>query len=37
VEEKHFTDITVNAVYWYFVAISWVVLYAIVFIAPRFM
>jgi cytochrome c oxidase subunit 3 len=37
VEEKHFTDIAVNAVYWYFVAISWVALYAIVFIAPRFM
>jgi len=37
VEEKHFVDITVNAVYWYFVALSWVGLYAIVFLAPRFM
>jgi heme/copper-type cytochrome/quinol oxidase subunit 3 len=37
VEEKHFVDITVNAVYWYFVALSWVALYAIVFVAPRFM
>ncbi len=36
VEEKHFVDITVNAVYWYFVALSWVALYVIVFLAPRF-
>lgn len=36
VEEKHFVDITVNAVYWYFVALSWVALYAITFLAPRF-
>jgi cytochrome c oxidase subunit 3 len=35
VEEKHFVDITVNAVYWYFVALSWVAMYAIVFLAPR--
>jgi cytochrome c oxidase subunit I+III len=37
VVEKHFVDIGVNAVYWYFVALSWVALYAIVFVAPRFM
>jgi cytochrome c oxidase subunit 3 len=37
VEEKHFTDITVNAVYWYFVALSWVAFYAIVILAPRVM
>ncbi|MDP9201488.1 MAG: cytochrome c oxidase subunit 3 [Gemmatimonadota bacterium] len=37
VEEKHFVDISVNAVYWYFVALSWVALYAIVILAPRFM
>jgi heme/copper-type cytochrome/quinol oxidase subunit 3 len=36
VQEKHFVDITVNAVYWYFVALSWVAMYAIVFLAPRF-
>lgn len=35
VEEKHYSDITVNAVYWYFVALGWVGLYAIVFLAPR--
>jgi heme/copper-type cytochrome/quinol oxidase subunit 3 len=37
VVEKHFVDIGLNAVYWYFVALSWVALYAIVFVAPRFM
>jgi heme/copper-type cytochrome/quinol oxidase subunit 3 len=35
VEKKHYTDATVMAVYWYFVVISWVALYAIVFVAPR--
>jgi cytochrome c oxidase subunit 3 len=37
VEETHFRDITVNAVYWYFMALSWVAFYAIVFLAPRVM
>lgn len=37
VEEKHFADVTRNATYWYFVALSWVGLYAIVFLAPRFL
>jgi heme/copper-type cytochrome/quinol oxidase subunit 3 len=36
VEKKHYTDATVMAVYWYFIVISWLALYAIVFIAPRF-
>lgn len=35
VEEKHYVDITVNAEYWYFVALSWVGLWAIVYLAPR--
>jgi cytochrome c oxidase subunit III len=35
VEEKHVVDITVNAVYWYFVALAWVGLFAIVYLAPR--
>jgi cytochrome c oxidase subunit I+III len=34
VEKKHYTDATVMAVYWYFIVISWVALYLIVFIAP---
>ena len=37
IEKKHYTDATVMAVYWYFVVISWVALYAIVFLAPRFL
>jgi cytochrome c oxidase subunit I+III len=36
VERKHYTDATVMAVYWYFIVVSWVALYLIVFIAPRF-
>ncbi len=35
VEEKHYGDITVNAAYWYFVALSWVGLWVIVYLAPR--
>ena len=35
VEEKHYGDITVNAVYWYFAAFSWVALWVIVYLAPR--
>ena len=35
VEKGHYKDATMMAVYWYFVVISWVALYAIVFIAPR--
>jgi heme/copper-type cytochrome/quinol oxidase subunit 3 len=35
VEKKHYTDAGAVAVYWYFVVISWVALYLIVFIAPR--
>ncbi|MFL5594921.1 MAG: heme-copper oxidase subunit III [Gemmatimonadaceae bacterium] len=36
VEKKHYTDTTVTAMYWYFIVISWVALYGIVFLAPRF-
>jgi heme/copper-type cytochrome/quinol oxidase subunit 3 len=36
-EGQHFGDISANAVYWYFVALSWVALYTIVFLAPRFL
>ena len=35
VEKKHYTDTAAVASYWYFVVISWVALYLIVFIAPR--
>lgn len=36
VEKKHYTDASAVVVYWYFIVISWVVLYAIVFLVPRF-
>jgi heme/copper-type cytochrome/quinol oxidase subunit 3 len=37
VEEKSYADVTANAVYWYFIALSWVACYALVFLSPRFM
>jgi cytochrome c oxidase subunit III len=37
VEEKSYVDVTANAVYWYVVALSWVVFYALLFLAPRIM
>ena len=37
VKDLHFVDITVNAIYWYFVALSWVGLYVIALLGPRFM
>jgi heme/copper-type cytochrome/quinol oxidase subunit 3 len=36
-DEKLFADLRINAVYWYFVALSWVALYTIVFLTPRFL
>ena len=35
VKDLHFVDVTRNAIYWYFVALSWVVFYAIVILGPR--
>ncbi len=35
VEQKHYADARVVTVYWYFIVISWVALYTIVFITPR--
>lgn len=35
-DEKHARDVRVGAVYWYWVAAIWVVLFAIVFLYPRF-
>ena len=37
VDGQHVGDISANAVYWYFVAFSWVALYTIVFLSPRFL
>ena len=36
-DEKLFADVRINAVYWYFVALSWVALYTMVFLTPRFL
>jgi heme/copper-type cytochrome/quinol oxidase subunit 3 len=36
-DEKLFADVRVNAVYWYFVALSWAALYTIVVLTPRFL
>jgi cytochrome c oxidase subunit I+III len=35
VEKKQYGDITINAAYWYFVALSWVGLWAVLYLAPR--
>jgi cytochrome c oxidase subunit I+III len=35
VERKHFVDVDVNALYWYFVVFAWVPLYATIYFAPR--
>ena len=34
-EEKHFTDAADVALYWHFVALSWVPLYALIYLSPR--
>jgi cytochrome c oxidase subunit I+III len=35
VERKHFVDVNVNAIYWYFVVLAWLPIYAILYFAPR--
>jgi heme/copper-type cytochrome/quinol oxidase subunit 3 len=35
-EGKRFVDLSESAVYWYFVVIAWVPIYAIIYLAPRF-
>jgi len=35
-DENHALDITVTAVYWYWVVGTWLILYPIVYLAPRF-
>jgi cytochrome c oxidase subunit 3 len=36
-DAQHIGDVSANAVYWYFVALSWVALYTIVYLTPRFL
>ena len=35
VEEKRFTDVSENAGYWYFVVLSWLPIYGVIYWAPR--
>jgi heme/copper-type cytochrome/quinol oxidase subunit 3 len=32
---KRFVDASENALYWYFVVLSWLPIYAVIYIAPR--
>jgi cytochrome c oxidase subunit III len=34
-EGRRFVDVSENALYWYFVVIAWIPIYAIIYIAPR--
>ena len=34
-EEQRFVDVSENSVYWYFVVLSWLPIYAVVYFAPR--
>jgi heme/copper-type cytochrome/quinol oxidase subunit 3 len=34
-EGKRFVDVSENAVYWYFVVLSWLPIYAVIYLAPR--
>lgn len=34
--EKHYVDITENSFFWYFVVLTWIPLYLMIFIGPRF-
>jgi heme/copper-type cytochrome/quinol oxidase subunit 3 len=34
-EEKRFVDVSENAMYWYFVVLSWLPIYALIYFAPR--
>lgn len=35
VEKKRFVDVSENAFYWYFVVISWLPIYAVLYLVPR--
>ena len=36
-DKKHRLDLSLLAIYWYFVVASWVVIYAVVFLSPRWL
>ncbi len=35
VDENRFVDVSENAMYWYFVVLSWIPIYAVIYLAPR--
>jgi heme/copper-type cytochrome/quinol oxidase subunit 3 len=35
IEGRRFVDVSENALYWYFVVLSWIPIYAVVYLAPR--
>ena len=35
VEEKRFVDVSENALYWYFVVLTWLPIYVVLYWAPR--
>jgi len=35
-EGRRYVDVSENALYWYFVVLSWLPIYAVVYLAPRF-
>jgi heme/copper-type cytochrome/quinol oxidase subunit 3 len=35
VDEHRFVDISENAMYWYFVVLTWIPIYAVIYLAPR--
>lgn len=37
IEKKHLLDLRLNSLYWYFVVISWVILFAVIYLDPGFL
>ena len=35
VDEHRFVDVSENAMYWYFVVLTWLPIYAVIYFAPR--
>jgi cytochrome c oxidase subunit 1/cytochrome c oxidase subunit I+III len=36
VEDRHYLDARLDGVFWYFIVVTWIPLYAVVFLVPRF-
>jgi cytochrome c oxidase subunit I+III len=37
IDEHRFVDVSENAMYWYFVVLAWIPIYAVIYLAPRFL